>query len=133
MQSRHDTLRDELVAVLGAGRELPVDVDRQLADAFLHYLEHEEELERTSVDVVEAPHQPHYSLKVVGGTWGAALMFLFLLLLLDNPNPVAYLLLSAVLLTLVAAVTRALLYLARYGWQLPRVKVVPAGKPHSRG
>lgn len=119
MDVRQNELRDELVAILGAGRELTPDVDRQLADAFLRYLAHHEE---QLVPEVE-PHQPHYSLKVAGGAWGAALMFLFLLLVLDDPNPVAFITASVVLLAIVALVTRAFLFLARYGWQVPRVQV----------
>ena len=37
MQSRHDELRDELVAILGAGRELTGATDQQLADAFIQH------------------------------------------------------------------------------------------------
>jgi hypothetical protein len=71
---------------------------------------------------------------MAGGAWGAALMFLLLLLLLDNPDPSAFIAVAVVLLGLIAALTRAFLYMARYGWRLPRIHVAPpARKPHSRG
>lgn len=136
MQTRHDELRDELVAVLSAGRELSAETDTQLADAFLHYLEDQQEHEAEGAATVETPHQPHYSLMLAGGAWGAALMFLFLLLVLDNPNPGTFVVASVVILSLVAAFTRAFLYLARHGWQLPHVHVTiatPSGKARGRG
>ena len=132
IERRHDELRDELVAILGAGRELSPDTDMQLADAFLRCLERQEERELADAVPMAAPHQPHYSLAAAGGAWGAALMFLFLFLVLDEPDPLAFLMVSVVVLSLVAAVTRAFLYLARYGWQLPQVRVSiapPTGKP----
>jgi hypothetical protein len=135
MQTRHNELRDELVAILGAGRELSEETDVQLAEAFLHYLDTQQERETAAVVPAETPHQPHYSLMAAGGMWGAALMFLFLLLTLDAPNPIAVLMVSIVVLSLVAAITRAFVYLARYGWQLPRVHVKvapPTGRPQGR-
>jgi hypothetical protein len=130
MHERHNELREELVAILGAGRELPADVDRQLADAFLHYLERQEDRQAADAARLAVPHQPHYSLTIAGGVWGAALMFLFLVLVLDNPNPLAFILVAALVLGIVTAITRTFLYLARYGWQMPHIKVVPpTGKP----
>src|SRR5947209_5934786 len=114
MQTHHDELRDELVAILSAGRELSSETDTQLADAFLHYLERQQEHEPEHAPAVESPHQPHYSLMLAGAAWGAAVMFLFLLLLLDNPNPVGFVLVSVLLLSMIAALTRAFLYLARH-------------------
>ena len=89
--------------------------------------------EKTPIDT---PHQPHYSLKLAGAAWGAALMFLFLLLVLDDPNPMTFIVVSVVLLSLVAAVTRAFLYMARYGWRPPHVRITvapPRGKARGRG
>lgn len=132
MHTHHDELRDELVAILGASRELSADTDIQLADAFLRYLKREQERTIADVGPVETPHQPHYSLEVAGGAWGAALMFLFLLLVLDRPEPLAFVMVSVLVLSLIAALTRAFLYLARYGWRIPRVRVSvapPATRP----
>ncbi|HEX6507379.1 MAG TPA: hypothetical protein VF221_07085 [Chloroflexota bacterium] len=126
MHTRHDELRDELVAILGAGRELSADSDRQLADAFVHYLEQEPERVSENVVPAEAPHQPHYSLKIAGGAWGAALMFLFLLLLLDNPSPGVFLVTAVVILSIVAVLTRGFLYMARHDWRMPRVRITVA-------
>jgi hypothetical protein len=123
MDTRHDELRDELVALLGAGRELSADTDRQLADAFVRFLDQRQEIELPRPAPIEPAHQPHYSLRIAGALWGAALMFLFLLLVLDNPRPEKFLLGCIVVLTLVMAVTRSFLYLARNGWRLPHVHV----------
>ena len=125
MQTRHEDLRDELVAILGAGRELSPDADRQLADAFVRFLEQEDTREVSRAAPVEAPHQPHYSLVAVGLAWGASLMFLLLLLLLDQPEPIGYVLFLIVFLAALAALTRGFLYMARYGWRFPRVTVAP--------
>jgi VIT1/CCC1 family predicted Fe2+/Mn2+ transporter len=133
VENRYDELRDELVAILGAGRELSADTDRQLAEAFLHVMERQLTQQGTEAASEDTPHQPHYSLMLAGSAWGAALMFLFLLLVLDDPNPFAFILVSVVLLSLVALVTRAFLYLARYGWQLPHVRVIaPTRKSQNR-
>lgn len=123
MDTRHDELRDELVALLGAGRELSADTDRQLADAFVRFLDQRQEIELPRPAPIEPTHQPHYSLRIAGALWGAALMFLFLLLVLDNPRPETFLLACIVVLSLVMAVTRSFLYLARNGWRLPHVHV----------
>jgi hypothetical protein len=123
MQTKHDELRDELVAILGAGRELTADADTQLADAFVHFLEQQRAPEITRAPVVETPHQPHYSLKLAGAMWGAALMFLFLLLVLDDPRPEVFIAASVMLLSLVAAVSRAFLFMARHGWRMPHIHV----------
>ena len=134
METQHDELRDELVAILGAGRELTGDTDRQLADAFVHFLEHRQDPETKVRVVAELPHQPHYSLMAAGGAWGAGLMFLFLLLLLDHPQPSTFLLATIVILAVVAALTHAFLFMARYGWKALRITVAPPhGKPHDRG
>ena len=125
MQTRHDDLRDELVAILGAGRELSPDADRQLADAFVRYLEHEDTREVSRATLIEAPHQPHYSLVAAGFAWGASLMFLLLLLLLGNPNTMGYMLFLVLFVAVLAALTRGFLYMARYGWRFPRVTVAP--------
>src|SRR5947209_14177253 len=121
MDTRHDDLRDELVALLGAGRELSADTDRQLADAFIRFLERDREIAPQRAPAIEAAHQPHYYLRLAGAAWGAALLFLFLLLVLDDPSPSSFLLACILVLSVVAAVTRSFLYLARNGWRLPQV------------
>jgi len=108
VETQHEELRDELVAILGAGRELTGDTDRQLADAFVHFLEHRQDPETKVRVVAELPHQPHYSLMAAGGAWGTGLMFLFLLLLLDHPQPSTFLLATIVILAVVAALTHAM-------------------------
>lgn len=125
MQTRHDELRDELVAILSAGRELSPDADRQLADAFVRYLESQDTEEHAPIKPAEAPHQPHYSLVGAGAAWGASLMFLFLLLVLDNPDPLGYIVFLILFLVVLAALTRGFLYLARYGWRFPHITVAP--------
>ena len=60
---RQEELRDELVAILGAGRELTPDADDQLADAFVRFLERQES---QSVRSSTVPHQPHYSIALTG-------------------------------------------------------------------
>lgn len=136
MQRYHDELRDELVAILGASRELPADTDAQLAEAFVGFLEQRQSPDIRAQIPLESSHQPHYSLKLAGAAWGAALMFLFLLLVLDNPDPVAFIVVSGLLLACVAAVTRTFLYMARYGWRAPHVQVTitpPEQKTQGRG
>lgn len=130
MQTRQDELRDELVAILGAGRELSRETDAQLADAFLRYLEIAQEPDIAHLTPMDEPHQPHYSLAVAGGLWGAALMFLFCLLTVNRPDAAPFMVVSIVLLSLVYALTRGFLYLASHGWRLPSVHVTiapPAG------
>lgn len=134
MESRHDELRDELVAILGAARELSTDTDKQLADAFIRYLEIPER-QSEEIRPIEEPHQPHYSLKLAGGSWGAALMFLVILLTVGHPTAFNFLLASIVILSLVFFATRIFLYMARR-WRVPhiRVTVAPAeGKAQGRG
>ncbi len=70
MQSRQEELRDELIAILGASRELTPDVDHQLADAFLRALNRAGEMDRKQPAASERLHQPHYSLRLAGGAWG---------------------------------------------------------------
>lgn len=124
MQTRHGNIHDELVAILGASRELTADSDPELADAFLRYLEREQNGGKPRPE--EIPRQPHYSLKLAGAAWGATLMFLFLLLLLDRPSAADFVFFSVLLLSLVAAITRGFLYLARSGWKVPHVRVTVA-------
>ena len=135
MPTQHDELRDELVAILGAARELTPETDRQLADAFMRYLEHEPQPEIGGVVTVDTPHQPHSSLALAGGIWGTAGMFLFLLLVLDHPGPVDFIVASVLLLSLIAGITRGLLYIARTGWRVPsvRITIAPNGKAPGRG
>jgi hypothetical protein len=120
MTSRHEELRDELVAILGAGRELTPEVDHQLADAFLRALEQPRE-----PAPAESLHQPHYSLLLAGSAWGAALMFLFCGLVFGHPTATQFLVVAVIALSLVTVATRSLLYLARHDWQLPQVRLVP--------
>jgi hypothetical protein len=101
--------------MLGAGRELTPDVDRQLADAFLRALKRTEEPEI---------HQPHYSLRIAGGVWGAALMFLLCAIIWARPPADQFLIVAVVLLTLVALSTRTFLYLTRHARRLPQVRIV---------
>jgi hypothetical protein len=117
-QARHAELRDELVAILGAGRELSDDSDRDLADAFIRHLERGE-AEPQERD----PHQPHYSLMVAGAMWGMTAIFLFLLLVLNNPKPVYFVVAASLLLVAVRIVSRTFLFLARTGWQRPYIQL----------
>jgi hypothetical protein len=129
MQSRHDELRDELVAILGASRELSPDVDHQLADAFLRALNQVEEPQPRRPGAVEALHQPHYSIRLSGAAWGAALMFLFCGLAFGHPSASQFFTVAVVLLALVSIATRAFLYMARHDWQVPHIRLVlPAAR-----
>ncbi|HZU12301.1 MAG TPA: hypothetical protein VFB58_05635 [Chloroflexota bacterium] len=129
MTSRHEELRDELVAILGAGRELSPDVDHQLAEAFLRALEKGDEPLTRGTSPVEQLHQPHYSLRIAGGAWGAALMFLLAAIIWGHPTADQFIGVAIILLLLVAIATRSFLYLARHDWQLPHVRLVsPPGK-----
>lgn len=128
MPTRHDDLRDELVAILGAGRELTADADAQLADAFVHFLERRQAADLAPALPGQTAHQPHYSLYLAGGMWGAAGMFLLLLLLLGTPTAGQFIVASVVVLSLIAALSRALLFMARHGWRLPHVHVTVSGE-----
>lgn len=130
MQSRHDELRDELVAILGASRELSPDVDHQLADAFLRALNRAGGPERRQPRAVQTLHQPHYSLRLAGGAWGAALMFLLCGLMFGHPTASEFFTVAVVVLALVSIATRAFLYMARHDWQVPHVRLV---SPASHG
>lgn len=129
MRKQHAELRDELVAILGAGRELTPDTDRQLADSFIRFLDSQRDDAGDRSHESPKDHQPHYSLTLTGAAWGATLMFLLLLLLLSDLSPFLFLIAAVSLLSLVAAATRGFLFMARTGWRLPRVKVIvaPAG------
>jgi hypothetical protein len=124
MQSRHDELRDELVAILGASRELTPDVDQQLADAFLRALEQAREPERQPLKPPARLHQPHYSLQIAGGAWGAVLMFLLCGLIWARPSADQFMGVAVIGLVVVAVATRTFLYLARHDWQLPHLRLV---------
>lgn len=124
MQSRQDELRDELIAILGAGRELTPDVDHQLADAFLRALNRAGEMDRKQSVAPERFHQPHYSLRLAGGAWGAALMFLLCALVWARPSADQFMGVAVVLLTLVAIGARIFLYLARHDFQVPHLRLV---------
>lgn len=132
MQSRQDDLRDELIAILGAGRELTPDVDHQLADAFLRALDRAGEMEQKQPAAPQRLHQPHYSLQLAGGAWGAALMFLFCGIVWARPSTDQFLGVAVIALTLVAVATRIFLYLARHDWQLPHVRLVLPPAPGPR-
>lgn len=131
MESRHDELRDELVAILGASRELSPDVDHQLADAFLRALRQADAPAPRRQEAGEPLHQPHYSLRIVGGAWGAALMFLLCGIVFGHPTADEFFVVAVILLSLVAITTRAFLYLARHDWTLPRVRVVAPAARHA--
>ncbi len=130
MESRHDELRDELVAILGASRELTPDVDHQLADAFLRALKHAETSGLKAPEAAPPLHQPHSSLQLAGAAWGAALMFLLCAIMWARPSGDQFIVVSVILLSLVAAATRAFLYLARHDWQLPRLRLVAGASSH---
>jgi hypothetical protein len=123
MQTRGEELRDELISILGAGRELSPETDGQLADAFMRFLEGQERGGGERAGGLSHPHQPHYSLQMSGAAWGAVLTLLFILLTVGNPPPLPYIIVCVVLLSLTAVLTRTFLYLARHGWRAPRVEV----------
>lgn len=123
MNSRHDELREELLAVLGAGRELSPEADKQLAEAFIRFLEQEQIPESGKVRPHEACHQPHTSLQIAGGIWGAALMFLVLAVIIGHPTFGQFVGPAVAVLALAIALSSSLLYLARNDWHVPRVRV----------
>lgn len=127
MGAMRDELRDELVAVLGASRELKPEADERLAEMFLERLQGPGTKMRRGKEV--APHQPHYSLVLVGALWGVAPLWLLSFPwysythAVDGPDRVGFTIFCLGVLLLLALVTRAFLYLARYGWHLPRIRV----------
>lgn len=123
MKSRQDGLRDELLAILAASRELSSDADAPLAEAFVHFLEEERTPRKLDREVNEACHQPHYSLQLAGGIWGAALMFLLMAVILGHPTFGQFVGPAVLILALAGTVSSALLYLARNDWQVPRLSV----------
>jgi len=123
MTETREDLREQLLAILGAGRELTPDTDRQLADAFLRHLEIRE--------IPPAPmhhaelHQPHYSLVAAGMICGATILGL-LGAWASGPidqNVFSHVLATVLIVAVVAAITRTLLYMARHSYHLPRIRV----------
>ncbi len=123
MSSRHDELRDELLVILGAGRELSPEADKQLAEAFIRFLEQERAPESRKARPDQACEQPHYSLQIAGGIWGVALTFLVLALIIGHPTFAQFIGPAAIVLVLAAVLSSALLYLARNDWHVPQVRV----------
>jgi hypothetical protein len=117
-------VRDELIAILGAARELPPDAHPQLADSFVAYLARRDR-PRSDLPL----RQPSNSLVLAGMIWGIALVSLVYvwgqMLVSGDPgiDPSAAGIGTIVIIALAAALARVVLYLGRHGWRLPHLHI----------
>jgi hypothetical protein len=123
MQSRHDDLRDELLAILGASRELPAEADRQLAEAFIRFVDRPPEPTGGESGAVEPCHESHYTLQIAGGIWGAALTFLTMALVIGHPTFDQFIVPAVLVLVLAAVLSRGVRYLGRNDWHAPVLQI----------
>ncbi|GAC1508987.1 MAG: hypothetical protein NVS2B16_06700 [Chloroflexota bacterium] len=123
MQTRNEQMRDELLAILAAGRELSPTTDKQLAEAFIRFLDDDTTPSPHGTGAPGECHQPHYSLQLAGGIWGAALMFLVLALILGRPDFNQFVGPALLVLVLATVLSSAVLFVARNGWHVPHVRI----------
>jgi len=127
MSDTREDLRRDLTATLYASRELMPDVDSVLVDAFL------DRVERTYAAKPRPRQREGFSggtsLVVVGALWGtlAALLIPTSLRVYSASRDVVGLLFDLILLVLIVllavALSRAILYVGRHGWQVPRLRI----------
>jgi hypothetical protein len=117
-------VRDEFIAILGAARELPPDVDRQLADAFVAYLARRD---RPKSDVLTRP--PPNAFLLAGMIWGIAILSLVYvwgqILVSGDPesDPSVAGIATIVVIALAASLARVVLYLGRHRWRIPHLHI----------
>ncbi len=124
MSDTREDLRRDLTATLYASRELMPDVDPVLVDLFL------DRVERTYAAKPRPRQREGFSggtsLVVVGALWGAlaALLIPTSLRVYSASRDVVGLLFDLILIVLLAvALSRAILYVGRHGWQVPRLRI----------
>lgn len=122
MQSRHDDLRDELLAILGASRELSPEADKQLAETFVRFVERVPD-SKIEAKTAEPCHESHYTLQIAGAIWGAALTFLTMALVIARPTFDEFFVPALLVLLLAAVLSKGLRYLGRNDWHAPVVHV----------
>ena len=124
MPRTHHEVRDELIAILGAARELPPQADRHLADEFVIFLT---QRDRPNSDVLlkQSPN----SLVLAGMIWGIAilsLVYVWAQMLLggeSGSDPSGAGIATVIVIVLAASLARAVLYLGRHGWRIPHLHI----------